>query len=333
MDNTGFILAFLRNLEWEMKRIGLRSAISLKILKKDMFLEDCNTLGVMFVSGIPTYILTSQGRIKILDEAFRGKNIDLDKKNDYINMFFQRYNCRLALNLKGSSIYSIKRVPMVDKELDDISLVRNFDKKEESRKKLSLVAGINFNECERLKMGLEVKRFVMYELEFLRGTYNSCDGFLGIDSYYKSGKLCEDMDANRVYLCEDDIINIGNLVEMAIVYVGLPSKSIRGNIRDFCYTLLSGLQLYLDDFNILATKRDLYKRQLDKYLAYFTLDPIEERGLDFIYDYNKTFLNGVGVLEIVKDDQVLYGISDDGNIKIDKYNGLGLERKFGKKCD
>ena len=247
MDNTGFILTFLRDLEWEMKRIGLRSAISLKILKKDMFLEDVNTLGVMFVSGIPTYILTSQGRIKILDEAFRGKNIDLDKKNNYINMFFQRYNCGLALNLKGSSIYSIKRVPMVDKELDDISLVRNFDKKEESRKKLSLVACINFNEHERLKMGLEVKRFVMYELEFLRGTYNSCDGFLGIDSYCKSGKLCEDMDANRVYLCEDDIINIGNLVEMAIVYVGLPSKSIRGNIRDFCYTLLSGLQLYLDD--------------------------------------------------------------------------------------
>ena len=182
-------------------------------------------------------------------------------------------------------------------------------------------------------MGLEVKRFVMYELEFLRGTYNSCDGFLGIDSYYKSGKLCEDMDANRVYLCENDIINIGNLVEMAIVYVGLPSKSIRGNIRDFCYTLLSGLQLYLDDFNILATKRDLYKRQLDKYRAYFTLEPKEERGLNFIYDYNKTFLNGVGVLEIVKDDQVLYGISDDGNIKIDKYNGLSLERKFGKKCD
>ena len=51
-------------------------------------------------------------------------------------MFFQRYNCRLALNLKGSSIYSIKRVPMVDKELDDISLVRNFDKKEESRQKI-----------------------------------------------------------------------------------------------------------------------------------------------------------------------------------------------------
>ena len=49
MDNTGFILAFLRDLEWEMKRIGLRSAISLKILKKDMFLEDVNTLGVMFV--------------------------------------------------------------------------------------------------------------------------------------------------------------------------------------------------------------------------------------------------------------------------------------------
>lgn len=248
-------------------------------------------------------------------------------------MFFQRYNCRLALNLKGSSIYSIKRVPMVDKELDDISLVRNFDKKEESRKKLSLVAGINFNDQERLKMGLEVKRFVMYELAFLKATYNSHDGFLGIDSYYKSGKLCEDMDANMVYLCEDDIINIGNLVEMAIVYVGLPSKSIRGNIRDFCYTLLSGLQLYLDDFNILATKRDLYKRQLDKYLAYFTLEPKEERGLDFIYDYNKTFLNGIGVLEIVKDDQVLYGISDDGNIKIDKYNGLSLERKFGKRCD
>ena len=105
-------------------------------------------------------------------------------------------------------------------------------------------------------MGLEVKRFVMYELEFLRETYNSHDGFLGIDSYYKSGKLYEDMGANKVYLCEDDIINIGNLVEMAIVYVGFPSTSISGNIRDFCYTLLSGLLLYLDDFNILATKKD-----------------------------------------------------------------------------
>lgn len=134
---------------------------------------------------------------------------------------------------------------MVDKELDDISLVRNFDKKEESRKKLSLVAGINFNEHERLKMGLEVKRFVMYELEFLRETYNSCDGFLGIDSYYKSGKLCEDMDANRVYLCEDDIINIGNLIEMAIVYVGLPSKSIRGNIRDFATLYYQGCSYIL----------------------------------------------------------------------------------------
>ena len=333
MDNTGFILAFLRDLEWEMRRIGLRSAISLKILKKDMFLEDGNTLGVMLVGGIPTYILTSIGRVKILGEAFRGKNLDLDKKNNYVNLFFRKYECKLSNNLNGSAIYSIKKVPMVEYELDDITLVRNFDKSEESRSKFSLIEYVNFNERERLKMGLEVKRFVIYELEFLRGIYNSHDGFLGIDSYYKSGKLCEGMDANRIYLCEDDIINIGNLVEMAIVYVGLPSKSMRGNIRDFCYTLLSGLQLYLDDIDILVTKKDLYKRQLDKYLAYFTLDSKEERGLDFIYDYNKTFLNGISVLEIVKDDQVLYGISDDGNIKIDKYNGLSLERKFGKRCD
>lgn len=333
MDNTGFILAFLRDLEWEMRRIGLRSAISLKILKKDMFLEDGNTLGVMLVGGIPTYILTSIGRVKILGETFRGKNLDFDKKNNYINLFFRKYECKLSNNLNGSAIYSIKKVPMVENELDDITLVRNFDKDEESRSKFSLIEYVNFNEHERLKIGLEVKRFVMYELRYLSSTYNPKDGFMGIDWYEKNGKLSEDMDANRVYLCEGDIINIGNLVEMAIVYVGLPSKSIRGNIRDFCYTLLSGLQLYLDDFNILATKRDLYKRQLDKYLAYFTLEPKEERGLEFIYDYNKTFLNGVGVLEIVKDDQVLYGISDDGNIKIDKYNGLSLERKFGKRCD
>lgn len=37
MDNTGFILTFLRDLELEMRRIGLRSAISLKILKRICF--------------------------------------------------------------------------------------------------------------------------------------------------------------------------------------------------------------------------------------------------------------------------------------------------------
>ena len=46
MDNTGFILDFLRDLEVEMKKIGLKSVIDLKILKRDMFLKDDNTLGV-----------------------------------------------------------------------------------------------------------------------------------------------------------------------------------------------------------------------------------------------------------------------------------------------
>ncbi len=333
MDNTGFILAFLRDLEKEMKKIGLKSVIDLKILKRDMFLEDPNTLGVMFVKGMSTYILTSQGRIKILGEAFRGKNLELDKKNNYVNLFFQKYECKLSNNLKGSAVYSIKKVPMSKNELDDIKLVRNFDKKDESRRQVSLVEHVNFNEHQRLKMGLEVKRFVMYELGYLSGRYNPKDGFMGIDWYVKTGKLDGNMDANKIYLCEDDIINIGNLVEMAIVNVGMPSESFSGNIRDFCYTLLLGLQLYIDDIEMVATKRDKYKKQLSKYLAYFTLEPKEDRGLDFIYDYNKTFLNGIGVLEIVKDSQVLYGFSDDGNIRIDKYNGLSLERKYGKKCN
>lgn len=333
MDNTGFILAFLRDLEKEMKKIGLKSVIDLKILKRDMLLEDPNTLGVMFVKGMPTYILTSQGRIKILGEAFRGKNLELDKKNNYVNLFFQKYECKLSNNLKGSAVYSIKKVPMSKNELDDIKLVRNFDKKDESRRQVSLVEHVNFNEHQRLKMGLEVRRFVMYELGYLSGRYNPKDGFMGIDWYVKTGKLDGNMDANKIYLCEDDIINIGNLVEMAIVNVGMPSESFSGNIRDFCYTLLSGLQLYIDDIEMVATKRDKYKKQLTKYLAYFTLEPKEDRGLDFIYDYNKTFLNGIGVLEIVKDSQVLYGFSDDGNIRIDKYNGLSLERKYGKKCN
>lgn len=333
MDNTGFILAFLRDLEKEMKKIGLKSVIDLKILKRDMFLEDPNTLGVMFVKGMPTYILTSQGRIKILGEAFRGKNLELDKKNNYVNLFFQKYECKLSNNLKGSAVYSIKKVPMSKNELDDIKLVRNFDKKDESRRQVSLVEHVNFNEHQRLKMGLEVKRFVMYELGYLSGRYNPKDGFMGIDWYAKTGKLDGNMDANKIYLCEDDIINIGNLVEMAIVNVGMPSESFSGNIRDFCYTLLLGLQLYIDDIEMVATKMDKYKKQLSKYLAYFTLEPKEDRGLDFIYDYNKTFLNGIGVLEIVKDSQVLYGFSDDGNIRIDKYNGLSLERKYGKKCN
>ena len=333
MDNTGFILAFLRDLEKEMKKIGLKSVIDLKILKRDMLLEDPNTLGVMFVKGMPTYILTSQGRIKILGEAFRGKNLELDKKNNYVNLFFQKYECKLSNNLKGSAVYSIKKVPMSKNELDDIKLVRNFDKKDESRRQVSLVEHVNFNEHQRLKMGLEVKRFVMYELGYLSGRYNPKDGFMGIDWYVKTGKLDGNMNANKIYLCEDDIINIGNLVEMAIVNVGMPSESFSGNIRDFCYTLLSGLQLYIDDIEMVATKRVKYKKQLTKYLAYFTLEPKEDRGLDFIYDYNKTFLNGIGVLEIVKDSQVLYGFSDDGNIRIDKYNGLSLERKYGKKCN
>lgn len=333
MDNTGFILDFLRDLEVEMKKIGLKSVIDLKILKRDMFLKDDNTLGVMFVGGIPTYILTSVGRVKILGEAFRGKNLDLDKKNNYINLFFRKYKCKLSNNLNSSTIYSIKKVPMVDYELDDIILVRNFDKTEESRRKVSLVEYVNFNEYQRLKMGLEVKRFVMYELEYLSSTYDSKDGFMGIDWYKLIGKLNKDLDANVIFLCEDDIINIGNLVEMAIVKVGMPSESFKGDIRDFCYTLLSGLQLYIDDFDMVATKKDKYKKQLTKYLDYFALYPKEERGLDFTYDYNKIFLNGIGVLEITKDDQVLYGLSDDGNIKIDKYNGLSLERKYGKKCN
>lgn len=333
MDNTGFILAFLRDLEKEMKKIGLKSVIDLKILKRDMFLEDPNTLGVMFVKVMPTYILTSQGRIKILGEAFRGKNLELDKKNNYVNLFFQKYECKLSNNLKGSAVYSIKKVPMSKNELDDIKLVRNFDKKDESRRQVSLVEHVNFNEHQRLKMGLEVRRFVMYELGYLSGRYNPKDGFMGIDWYVKTGKLDGNMDANKIYLCEDDIINVGNLVEMAIVNVGMPSESFSGNIRDFCYTLLLGLQLYIDDIEMVATKRDKYKKQLTKYLAYFTLEPKENRGLDFIYDYNKTFLNGIGVLEIVKDSQVLYGFSDDGNIRIDKYNGLSLERKYGKKCN
>lgn len=286
MDNTGFILDFLRDLEVEMKKIGLKSVIDLKILKRDMFLKDDNTLGVMFVGGIPTYILTSVGRVKILGEAFRGKNLDLDKKNNYINLFFRKYKCKLSNNLNSSTIYSIKKVPMVN-----------------------------------------------YELEYLSSTYDSKDGFMGIDWYKLIGKLNKDLDANVVFLCEDDIINIGNLVEMAIVKVGMPSESFSGDIRYFCYTLLSGLQLYIDDFDMVATKKDKYKKQLTKYLDYFALYPKEERGLNFTYDYNKTFLNGIGVLEITKDDQVLYGLSDERSIKIDKYNGLSLEIKNGKKCN
>ena len=34
MDNTGFILAFLRDLEWEMKRIGFKISYFFKNFKK-----------------------------------------------------------------------------------------------------------------------------------------------------------------------------------------------------------------------------------------------------------------------------------------------------------
>ena len=64
------------------------------------------------------------------------------------------------------------------------------------------------------------------------------------------------------------------------------------------------------------------------YITYFSLSPKEERGLGYRYDYNKTFLQGTGVFEVLAGDEVVLGYSEDGSINIDNSDVVLRNKKL-----
>ena len=88
MDDTRFILDFLSGLEKDLRKIGLSSIIDLHVKQNDMVLESPKTLGVMYVDDIPMYILTSYGRVRLLNDRHHLKMMDKKILQELKDLFF-----------------------------------------------------------------------------------------------------------------------------------------------------------------------------------------------------------------------------------------------------
>lgn len=327
MDDTRFILDFLSGLEKDLRRIGLSSIIDLHVRQNDMVLESPKTLGVMYVDDIPMYILTSQGRVRILNDRRHLKMMDKRILQELKDLFFLKYAASLSsYKLNSSKIYNIKKVPEKLDNLDDIVLRIDFPKDKRGSKS-NLVEPIIFDDNRRVNLGLKIKLFVIKELKSIQKNNGWRANYLTLKEFMADKKRSIDFDSNQIFLTDDDINNIGELVELGIVKIGLMSGNFQGDIRDFCYNVLSGLKLYLDDLEIPKTAKNKLAYQLDMYTTYFTLSPKEERCLGYRYDFNKTFLQGTGVFEILAGDEVVMGYSEDGSINIDNSDGFVLKNK------
>ena len=327
MNDTRFILDFLSEVEKDLRRIGLSSIIDLHVRQNDMVLESPKTLGVMYVDDIPMYILTSQGRVRILNDRRHLKMMDKRILQELKDLFFLKYAASLSsYKLNSSKIYNIKKVPGNLDNLDDIVLRIDFPKDKRGSKS-NLVEPIIFDDNRRVNLGLKIKLFVIKELKSIQKDNGWRANYLTLKEFMADKKRSVDFDSNQIFLTDDDINNIGNLVELGIIKVGLMSSNYQGDIRDFCYNVLSGLKLYLDDLEIPKTEKSKLANQLEMYTTYFALSPKEERGLGYRYDYNKTFLHGIGVFEVLAGDEVVMGYSEDGSINIDNSNGVILKNK------
>lgn len=327
MDDTRFILDFLSELEKDLRKIGLSSIIDLHVRQNDILLESPKTLGVMYVDDIPMYILTSHGRVRLLNDRHHLKMMDKKILQELKDLFFFKYNASLSsYKLNSSKIYSIKKVSGKLDNLDDIVLRIDFlaDKMDS---KSNLVEPIIFDDNKRIILGLKIKLLVMKELKIIQKDNGWRANYLTLKEFMADRKRSVNFDSNQIFLTDDDINNIGNLVELGIVKIGLMSGNFHSDIRDFCYNVLTGLQLYLGDLEISKTEKSKLAYQLDMYITYFTLSPKEERGPGYMYDYNKTFLQGIGVFEVLEDDEVVVGYSEDGSINIDNSNDVVLRNK------
>ena len=210
--------------------------------------------------------------------------------------------------------------------LDDIVLRIDFlaDKMDS---KSNLVEPIIFDDNKRIILGLKIKLLVIKELKIIQKDNGWRANYLTLKEFIADRKRSVDFDSNQIFLTDNDINNIGNLVELGIVKIGLMSGNFHGDIRDFCYNVLTGLQLYLGDLEIPKTEKSKLTYQLDMYITYFTLSPKEERGPGYMYYYNKTFLQGIGVFEVLDGDEVVMGYSEDGSINIDNSDGVILKNK------
>lgn len=327
MDDTRFILDFLSGLEKDLRKIGLSSIIDLHIRQNDIVLEGPKTLGVMYVDDIPMYILTSQGRVRILNDRHHLKMMDKKILQELKDLFFLKYEASLSgYKLNSSKIYSIKKVPGKLDNLGDIVLRMDFPKDKRDSKS-NLVEPIIFDDNKRIILGLKIKLFIIKELKSIQKDNGWRANYLTLKEFMADRKRSGDFDSNQIFLTDDDINSIGNLVELGIVKIGLMSGNFQGDIRDFCYSVLTGVQLYLEDLDIPKTQKSKLYYQLDMYITYFSLSPKEERGLGYMYDYNKTFLQGIGVFEVLEGDEVVLGYSEDGSINIDNSNDVVLRNK------
>lgn len=328
MDDTRFILDFLSGLEKDLRKIGLSSIIDLHIRQNDIVLEAPKTLGVMCENGIPTYILTSQGRVRILNDRHHLKMIDKKILQELKDLFFLKYEASLSsYKLNSSKIYSIKKVPGKLDNLGDIVLRMDFPKDKRDSKS-NLVEPIIFDDNKRIILGLKIKLFIIKELKSIQKDNGWRANYLTLKEFMADRKRSGNFDSNQIFLTDDDINNIGNLVELGIVKIGLMSSNFHDDIRDFCYSVLTGVQLYLEDLDIPKTQKSKLYYQLDMYITYFSLSPKEERGLGYRYDYNKTFLQGTGVFEVLAGDEVVLGYSEDGSINIDNSDVVLRNKKL-----
>lgn len=327
MDDTRFILDFLSEVEKDLRGIGLSSVIDLQVKQEDMVLENPMTLGVMCENGIPTYILTSWGRVRILKNRHCLKTVHRMAEQELKDLFFLKYGASLSSYKLGSAkIYSIKKIPGKFETLDDIVLRSDFSRDNDCFKS-SLNEAIIFDENMRVSLGLKIKLFVIKELKSIQKDNGWRANYLTLQEFMADKKRSVNFDSNQIFLTDSDINRIGDLVELRIVKIGLMSGNFQGDIRDFCYSILSGLKLYLDDLEIPKTEKSKLDYQLDMYTTYFALSPKEERGLGYRYDYNKTFLQGTGVFEVLAGDEVVLGYSEDGSINIDNSDGVILKNK------
>lgn len=328
MDDTRFILDFLSGLEKDLRKIGLSSIIDLHIRQNDIVLEAPKTLGVMYVDDIPMYILTSQGRVRILNDRHHLKLMDKKILQELKDLFFLKYEASLSsYKLNSSKIYSIKKVPGKLDNLGNIVLRMDFPKDKRDSKS-NLVEPIIFDDNKRIILGLKIKLFIIKELKSIQKDNGWRANYLTLKEFMADRKRSGDFDSNQIFLTDDDINNIGNLVELEIVKIGLMSSNFHGDIRDFCYNILTGVQLYLEDLDIPKTQKSKLYYQLDMYITYFSLSPKEERGLGYRYDYNKTFLQGTGVFEVLAGDEVVLGYSEDGSINIDNSDVVLRNKKL-----
>lgn len=293
--NNEIFTYFVKDLKQGVKRLGLEKYWKFDTLEQNYYLENKDALSIMCEDGMPTYLVTAEGRIKILEIE---KIPAQETKQKYQEMFFSTFKCK---ELGEDGTLTVTRIPNLDIDLVD-SPVKKVEN-EPLKIQIPLYSPNNFSNVKLAAIADKLKDLIWED----------------INNYQLN------LASKELILSDAELDSLMSIILDSIKKFGLPPYAITGNWKVMCRELLVNYRMKIAYLNLPLAEATQLRKMIGDLIEHLENSPrdLENR---YNFNYNNSWL-GTSVIEVTDNGEIVYALSDNEEIKINKI-GFTPKRKL-----